>query len=130
MKSVLLSFCLIAAAISALTTRHLTRVSNLEGNVAMGTAIPSTLNCTPSTEIVVLASDQHEVHAVVVDIPERASLSYASPDTWGTLPKSDPPYEQSPATTVLQVALDLGRVLINRQPNANLDAPPNFRCWG
>lgn len=22
------------------------------------------------------------------------------------------------------------RVLINRQPNANLDAPPNFRYWG
>src|SRR6476620_12268189 len=106
MKSVLLSFCLIAAAISALTTRHLTRVSNLEGNIAMGTAIPSTLNCSPSTEIVVLASDQHEVHAVVVDIPERASLSYASPETWSTLPKSDPPYEQSPATTVLQVAMN------------------------
>ena len=98
MKSVLLSFCLIAAAISALTTRHLTRVSNLEGNLAMGTAIPSTLNCTPSTEIVVLASDQHEVHAVVVDIPERASLSYASPETWGTLPKSDLPYEHNGRT--------------------------------
>ena len=26
--------------------------------------------------------------------------------------------------------LNLGRVLINRQPNANLDAPPNFRYWG
>ncbi len=24
----------------------------------------------------------------------------------------------------------LGRVLINRQPNANLDAPPNVRYWG
>ena len=24
----------------------------------------------------------------------------------------------------------LGRVLINRQPNANLDAPPNFRYCG
>src|SRR6476619_779547 len=92
MKSVLLSFCPIAAAISALTTRHLTRVSNLEGNVAMGT------DCTPSTEIVVLASDQHEVHAVVVDIPERASLSYASPETWGTLPKSDLPYEHNGRT--------------------------------
>ena len=97
MKSVLLSFCLIAAAISALTTR---------GNVAMGTAIPSTLNCTQSTEIVVLASDQREVHAVVVDIPERASLSYASPDTWGTLPTFDPPDDPSPATTVLQVAMN------------------------
>ena len=25
---------------------------------------------------------------------------------------------------------ELGRVLINRQPNANLDAPPDFRYWG
>jgi len=24
----------------------------------------------------------------------------------------------------------LGRVLINRQPNAELDAPPNVRYWG
>ena len=24
----------------------------------------------------------------------------------------------------------LGRVLINRQPNADLDAPPNVRYWG
>ncbi len=26
--------------------------------------------------------------------------------------------------------LDLGRVLINRQPNADLDVPPNVRYWG
>ena len=25
---------------------------------------------------------------------------------------------------------DLGRLLINRQPNADLDAPPNVRYWG
>ena len=111
MKSVLLSVCLIAAAVSAPTTLDVTRVSNLEGDVAMGTAIPSTLNCIPSTEIVVLPSDQHEVHAVVVDMPQRASLEHASPETWGTLPMSDPPYEQSPyeqspATTVLQVAMN------------------------
>ena len=105
MKSVLLSFCLIAAAISALTTRHLTRVSNLEGNVAMGTAIPSTFNWTPSTEIVVLPSD-HEVHAVIVDMPQWASLEYASPDTWGALPTFDPPDEESPTKPVLQVALN------------------------
>ena len=24
----------------------------------------------------------------------------------------------------------LGRVLINQQPNADLDAPPNVRYWG
>ena len=105
MKSVLLSFCLIAAAVSAPTTLHFTRVSNLEGNVAMGTASPSTLNCVPSTEIVGLPSD-HEVHAVVVDMPQRASLEHAFPDTWGALPTFDPPDEPSPATTVLQVALN------------------------
>ena len=115
MKSVLLSVCLMASAISAPTTLDVTRVSNFEGDVAMGTAIPSTLNCVPSTEIVALPSDQHEVHAVVVDMPQRASLEHASPETWATLPMFDPPYEQSPyeqspyeqspATTVLQVAM-------------------------
>jgi hypothetical protein len=43
---------------------------------------------------------------VVVDMPQRASLSHASPETWDTLPMSDPPYEQSPAPTVLQVAMN------------------------
>jgi len=100
MKSVLLSVCLMASAISAPTTLDVTRVSNFDGDVAMGTAIPLTLNCIPST------ADRHEVHAVVVDMPQRASLSHASPETWGTLPMSDPPYEQSPATTVLQVAMN------------------------
>ena len=90
MKSVLLSVCLLAPAISAPTTLDVTRVSNSEGDVA---------------------TDRHEVHAVVVDMPQRASLSYASPETWGTLPMSDTPYEQSPyeqspATTVLQVAMN------------------------
>ena len=74
MKHVLLSFCLIAAAVSAPTTLYLTRVSNFEGGVAMGTAIPSSLKCILSTEIVVLQADQHEVHAVVVDMPQRASM--------------------------------------------------------
>jgi hypothetical protein len=72
----------------------------------MGTAIPFSLNCIPSTQIAVLQADQHEIHAVVVDMPQRASLEYASPDTWDTLPMSDPPYQQSPETTVLQVALN------------------------
>jgi hypothetical protein len=111
MKHLLLSFCLTAAALSLPTPVHFTRSLSLEGDVAMGTAIPSTLNCVPSSEIVPLPSDRHEVHAVVVDMPQRASLSHASPETWGTLPMSDPPYEQSPyeqspATTVLQVAMN------------------------
>ena len=104
MKSVLLYVCLIAAANSAPTTLDVIRVSNLEGDVA--TAIPSTLDCLPSPEIAVLPSDRHEVHAVVVDMPQRVSLEHASPETWDTLPVSDPPYEQSPATTVFQVALN------------------------
>jgi len=103
MRHVLLSLCLTAAAFSAPTTLDLSRVSNLEGDVA--TAIPSSLNCIPSTELVVTPSDQHEVHAVVVDMPQRASLAHASPETWDTLPMSEPPYEQAPATTVLQVAM-------------------------
>ena len=110
MRNVLLSLCLTAAAFSAPTTLDLSRVSNLESDVVLGTAISSTLNCIPSTELVVTPSDQHEVHAVVVDMPQRASLSHASPETWDTLPMSDPtyepsPYEPSPATTVLQVAM-------------------------
>ena len=106
MKHVLLSFCLTTAALSTPTPVHITRALSLDGGVAMGTAIPSTINCSLSTEILVFPSDQHEVHAVVVDMPERASLAHASPETWGTLPMSDPPYEPSPATTVLQVAMN------------------------
>ena len=33
---------------------------------------------------------------MVVDMPQRASLEHASPETWATLPMFDPPYEQSP----------------------------------
>ena len=71
----------------------------------MGAAIPSSVNCIPSTQIAVAQADQHEVHAVVVDMPQRASLEYASPDTWATLPNFDPPNEESPKP-VLQVALN------------------------
>jgi hypothetical protein len=116
MKHVLLSFCLISAALSLSTLVHFTRALSLDGDVATRTVIPSTLNCVPSTKIVALPSDRHEVHAVVVDMPQRASLEHASPETWGSLPTFDPPYEQSPyeqspyeqspATTVLQVAMN------------------------
>ena len=104
MKQVLLCLCLTTAAVSAPTT--LTRLSNLDGAVATRTVIPSTLNCVQPSETVVLPSDQHEVHAVVVDMPQRASLEYASPDTWGALPTFDPPDEESPTKPVLQVALN------------------------
>ena len=43
---------------------------------------------------------------VVVDMPQRASLEHASPETWDTLPMFDPPYQPSPAATVLQVAMN------------------------
>ena len=96
MKHVLVSFCLTLAAVFAPTTPYLNPV-----DVAMRTA-----NCIPSTEIVVATTDQHEVHAVVVDMPQRASLEYASPESWATLPTFDPPTEESPTKPVLQVALN------------------------
>jgi hypothetical protein len=104
MKHVLLSVCLTTAAISAVTI--LSRLSNLDGAVAMRSAISYTPNCIRSSEIVVLSSDQREVHAVVVDMPQRASLEYASPETWATLPTFDPPYDEAPTKPVLQVALN------------------------
>ena len=73
MKHVLVLFCLSLAAVFAPTTPYLNPV-----DVAMRTA-----NCTPSTEIVGPTTDQHEFHAVVVDMPQRASLEYASPESTG-----------------------------------------------
>lgn len=101
MKHVLLSFCL-AATISALP---FARVSNLDGDDPMATALPPAFNGIPVTEIV-SPFHRHEVHAVTVDMPEGASLSHASPESWSTLPMPEPPYEQSPAITVLQVAMN------------------------
>ena len=100
MKHVLVSFSLALVAVFAPNTPY--RVDD----VAMRTAIASTLNCIPSTEIAVAPTHQREVHAVVVDMPQRASLEYASPDTWGALPTFDPPDEESPTKSVLQVALN------------------------
>jgi hypothetical protein len=100
MKRVLMSFFLALAAFFAPNTPY--RVDD----VAMRTAIASTLNCISLTEIAVARTHQHGVHAVVVDMPQRASLEYASPDTWGALPTFDPPDEESPTKPVLQVALN------------------------
>ena len=91
MKSLVLSFCLIAAAVCAPTTQYPGLVSR---DIATG------------KNKMVLPSDQHKVHAVVVDMPQRASLEYASPETWGALPTFDPPEEESPTKPVLQVALN------------------------
>ena len=106
MKSVLFSFCLIATAVFAPATPYPIGEANLERDGALGAAIPSSLNCIPSTQLAVLQADQQEVHAVVVDMPQRASLEYASPDTWGALPTFDPLDEESPTKPVLQVALN------------------------
>jgi len=105
MKRVLFFFCLIAVAVSVPTTPYSIRVANLERDRALGAAIPSSPNCIPSTQLAVLPANEREVHAVVVDMPQRAALEYASPDTWATLPNFDPPIEESPKP-VLQVALN------------------------
>ena len=98
MKHVLVSFCLALAVVFA-PTPNLNPVD------------VATANCVPSTEMVVATTDQHQVHAVVVDMPQRASLEYASPESWANLPTAnlptfDPPTEESPTKPVLQVALD------------------------
>ena len=70
MKHVLLSLFLTTAAFSATATVDFTRASSLEGDIPLETGIP------PSREIMVLPSDQHEVHAVVVDmlcVPKTSS---------------------------------------------------------
>ena len=100
MKHVLVSFFLALVAVFAPNTPY--RVDD----VAMRTAITSSLNCISSTEIAVAPTHQREVHAVVVDMPQRASLELASPDTWGALPTFDPPDEEFPTKPVLQVALN------------------------
>ena len=96
MKHVLVSFSLALVAVFAPNTPY--RVDD----VARRTGITSTLNGMPSTE----NNHQREVHAVVVDMPQRASLEFASPDTWGALPTFDPPDEEFPTKSVTQVALN------------------------
>ena len=71
MKPVLVSFSLALVAVFAPNMPY--RVDD----VAMRTAITSTLNCISSTEIAVAPIHQLEVHAVVVDMPQRASLEFA-----------------------------------------------------
>ena len=82
MKHVLLSFCLSLAAVFAPTTPIFSCGRCDEDGELPHSSID---------EIVVATTDQHEVHAVVVDMPQRASLEYASPEIWGALPTFDPP---------------------------------------
>ena len=98
MKRVLLSVCLMAAAVCAPTNLHITPASNLGAGDVTSNATPFSRPCVQSTE-------QDEEHAVVVDMPKVISLSHASPDTWDELPMSFPPYEQPPATDPAQLAM-------------------------
>lgn len=112
MKRVLLSLCLTGTAVFAPTTLHVALALNLEGDNAVCTAItrnvsPSSSTCVQLTQIVAPQAEQDEVHSVVVDMPQVISLTYASPETWGSLPTSVRPYEQPPATPVLQVAMSV-----------------------
>jgi hypothetical protein len=105
MKSVLFFFCLIAVAVSAPTTPYPIGEANLERDGGLEAAAPSSPDCIPSTRLAALPANQREVHAVAVDMPQRASVEYASPDTWATLPNFDPPDEESPKP-VVQLALN------------------------
>ena len=104
-ENLLLSFCLIRLPFPHPPRQILLVWQTLKpmidgcGNSLVGQLYPIDGNSGCST-------DQHEVHAVVVDMPQRASLEYASPDTWGALPTFDPPDEESPTKPVLQVALN------------------------
>jgi hypothetical protein len=99
-----LQLCIIGAAVCVITTLHLTRALNLQGDDAMSTAI--TRNASPpSPEMGTLRDEQDEVHSVVVDMPHVISLAYADPDTWGSLPAWTEPDDQPPATPALQVAM-------------------------
>ena len=90
MKRVLLWLCLIAAAVSPSTTLSIAHAFDLEADDAPSKATLLPDRCLQPTE-------RDEVHAVVVDMPEVISLSYASPDTWDELPMPVQPYENPPA---------------------------------
>ena len=100
MKHVLVSFSLALVAFFAPTTP----IFHSWHEPWMGAAITVRRSIVFHRQKV--SSHQREVHAVVVDMPQRASLEFASPDTWGALPTFDPPEEESPTKPVLQVALN------------------------
>ena len=62
MKPVLLSLCLTAAVVATPTTLDRSRVLSVEGDVSIQT-LPLTL--------IVIPLPQHQVHGVVVDMPQR-----------------------------------------------------------
>ena len=52
-----------------------------------------------------VASANESRHAAIVDMPEVATLSHASPDTWHTLPPVQP-YDESTSTAASVVNWD------------------------
>src|SRR5262245_57977331 len=111
MKRVLLSLCLSGAVISG--------PSALDWRPAQGgdpisvAAIRNAESPFQSAETVAFRYEQNEVHAVVVDMPQEISFTYADPKTWGNLPMPLQPYEQPPATPVLQFAMNPASKLSN-----------------
>src|SRR5262245_25361978 len=102
MKRVLLSLCLSGAVISAPTALDWRPAQG--GDPISVAAIRNAERPLQSTETAAIRSD--EVHAVVVDMPQEISLTYADPKTWGDLPMPLQPYEQPAATPVLQFAMN------------------------
>jgi len=62
--------------------------------------------------------------------PDEPRRRHCDIDLYTVLPKakSEPVYVKSDWERELEAAL--GRVLTNREPNADLDVPPNVRYWG
>src|SRR5262249_9948928 len=103
MKRVLLSLCLSGVVISAPTLLDWRPAQG--GDPISITAIRNAGSPFQSAETVAFRYEQDEVHAVVVEMPQEISLSYADPKTWGDLPIRLEPYEQPAATPVLQFAM-------------------------
>ena len=104
MKRVLLSLCLSAAVLFASTALDWRPAQG--GDPISLAAIRNAERPLQSTTTVAIRSEQDEVHAVVADMPQEISLTYADPKTWGDLPMPLEPYEKPAATPVLQFAMN------------------------
>ena len=107
MKRVLLSLCLSLAVLFAPTA--LDWLPAQGGDPISLAAIRNAESPFQSIETVAIRSEQDEVHAVVVDMPQEISLTYADPKTWGDLPMELGPFEQPAAAPVLQFAMNLAK---------------------
>jgi hypothetical protein len=107
MKRVLLSLCLSGAVISAPIALDWRPARG--GDPISVAAIRNAESPFQSIETVAIRSEQDEVHAVVVDMPQEISLAYADPKTWGDLPMALDAYEEPAATPGLQFAMNLAK---------------------